>query len=130
MAKVSVTVNGRRYDIGCDDGQEAHVFRLAEDLDRRVGALAAGVGQVGEARLLVLVALMLADELADARRDLEAARGAVGEGLERWRPQSRAGWRRRCESAPGSTVWPNASKLWPHGSIRRQRLPKRAIDLK
>ena len=82
MAKVSVTVNGRRYDIGCDDGQEAHVFRLAEDLDRRVGALVAGVGQVGEARLLVLVALMLTDELADARRDLEAARGAVGEGLD------------------------------------------------
>lgn len=82
MAKVSVTVNGRRYDIGCDDGQEAHVFRLAEELDRRVGALAAGVGQVGEARLLVLVALMLTDELADARRDLEAARGPVGEGLD------------------------------------------------
>jgi cell division protein ZapA len=80
MAKVSITVNGRRYDIGCDDGQEAHVFRLADDLDRRVGQLAAGVGQVGEARLLVLVALMLADELADAQRDLEALRSAAGEG--------------------------------------------------
>ena len=38
------------------------------------------MGQVGEARLLVLVALMLADELGDARRDLEAASGAAGEG--------------------------------------------------
>lgn len=67
MAHVSIQVNGRKYDIGCDDGEEEHVRGLALELDRRVGQLAASVGQVGDARLLILTGLLLADELADCR---------------------------------------------------------------
>ena len=52
MAQVSVTINGRGYDISCDDGQETHLFHLAEEVDRRVASLVASVGQIGDARLL------------------------------------------------------------------------------
>jgi cell division protein ZapA len=74
MARITVTVNGRRYDIGCDDGQEAHVFRLAEEIDGRIARLVAAMGQAGEARLLLLASLLLADEADELRQQLEQGR--------------------------------------------------------
>ena len=65
MAQVDVTINGRNYQIACDDGQEAHLAQLGEYVDRRVKELVAAVGQVGDSRLLVMVALLIADELAE-----------------------------------------------------------------
>jgi cell division protein ZapA len=76
MAHVSVNVNGRRYDIGCDDGQEDDVLRLASELDRRVRGMAATVGQVGDARLLVMVGLLMAHELEQLHRTSQQAPGA------------------------------------------------------
>ena len=78
MAQVAVMVNGRRYEISCDDGQEVHVVRLAEQIDRRVAQLVAAVGQVGDARLLLLASLLLADEIADMRTELARLREGVG----------------------------------------------------
>lgn len=72
MAHVTVTVNGRRYPISCDDGQEAHLARLGTYIDKRVGELVAAVGQVGDAQLLVMVSLLIADELSDAYTDLDS----------------------------------------------------------
>ena len=66
MALVTVTINGRDYEIACDDGQEAHLSRLGTYVDKRIGELVAAVGQVGGARLLVMASLLLADELSDA----------------------------------------------------------------
>jgi len=70
MAQVTVTVNGRRYEVTCDDGQESHLFRLAEDVDQRVARLVASVGKVNDARLLLLTSLLLADELQEIRAAL------------------------------------------------------------
>ncbi len=61
MAQVSVEINGRKYQIACDDGQEAHLKRLGDYIDNRVQELIAGVGQVGDERLLVMVSLLFAD---------------------------------------------------------------------
>ncbi len=77
MAQVSVTVNGRKYEISCDDGQESHLFRLAEEVDRRVASLVTSVGQVGDARLLLLASLLLVDQLADLKQELAAARAGT-----------------------------------------------------
>lgn len=71
MAQVTVTVNGRDYTIACDDGDEEHVTELASYLDERVGELTGTVGQVGEARLLLMVSLLIADELAEAYHELD-----------------------------------------------------------
>jgi cell division protein ZapA len=71
MAQVSVTINGRKYQIACDNGQEAHLARLGTYIDKRVGELVAAVGQVGDARLLVMASLLIADELSDAYAELE-----------------------------------------------------------
>lgn len=67
MAQVTLTVNGRSYDVTCDDGQEDQLRDLAAELDARVQQLVRGVGQPGEARLLLLTALLLVDELRGLR---------------------------------------------------------------
>jgi cell division protein ZapA len=66
MAQVNVAVYGRTYTIACGDGEEEHVQSLARTLDRRVNELAESVGHVGDARLLLMTALLLADELSHA----------------------------------------------------------------
>ncbi len=73
MTQVTVQINGRSYQIACDDGQEAHLARLGNYIDNRVRELVAAVGQVGDARLLVMVSLLLADELSDAYAELKVA---------------------------------------------------------
>jgi len=74
MGQVSVRINGRAYPIACDDGQEGHLIRLAEFIDKRIGQLSAAVGQADEMRLLVMASLLVADELWDAQAELENAR--------------------------------------------------------
>ena len=75
MAQVSVRINGRHYQVACEDGQEAHLQKLASYIDERVAELVRDVGQVGDARLLVMSSLLIADELADAYDELEELRG-------------------------------------------------------
>ena len=74
MAQVTVTINERKYTVACDDGQEAHLTRLGDYIDRRVGELVAAVGQIGDAKLLVMVSLLIADELSDAYSEMETMR--------------------------------------------------------
>lgn len=78
MAQVTVTINGRKYQIACDDGQEEHVAGLAQYIDKRAGELVADVGQVGDARLMVMVGLLIANELSEAYDKLDKL-GAGGE---------------------------------------------------
>lgn len=76
MAQVDIRVNGREYRITCDDGQEARLQQLAAYFDRYVTQLADDLGQIGDARLMLLSALSLCDELFEAKaraEDLEHA---------------------------------------------------------
>lgn len=79
MAQINVSINGRSYLVGCDDGQERHVENLAEYVDKRVRELAESVGQVGEGRLLLLAALLLADELSDLFERIETLERQAGQ---------------------------------------------------
>lgn len=67
MATVTVEINGRPYAVGCADGQEERVRILAKQFDANVRQVAAEVGQVGDLRLFLMGALLLADELHEAR---------------------------------------------------------------
>jgi len=71
MAKVTLQINGHGYEFSCDDGQEPHLRGMAELVNRRMRDLAQGVGAVGEVKLLIMTALLLADELSDAYAQLE-----------------------------------------------------------
>ena len=65
MAQVTLTINNQKYEISCDDGQENQLLQLAELVDQRVSKLVSVVGQVGDARLLVMSCLLLADEVLE-----------------------------------------------------------------
>lgn len=79
MAEVDILVNDRAYKVTCDDGQEPRLHRLVAHIDGHVRSLVAELGQIGDARLMLLAALTVADELHEAKtRLLEAERGAEG----------------------------------------------------
>src|SRR5258708_4528793 len=65
MSQVTVTINGRQFRMACEDGQESHLLRLAQDLDQRIEKLRVNFGEIGDTRLTVMAALTVADELAD-----------------------------------------------------------------
>jgi cell division protein ZapA len=64
-------VNDRPYAIACDDGEEAHLRELAAHVDAKVRELLDTVGQVGDARLMLMAALLITDDYFDALTRLE-----------------------------------------------------------
>ena len=75
MSQVNVTINGRKFRMACEDGQESRLTQLAADFDQRIEQLRASFGEIGDTRLTVMAALTVADELAEASgklRRLEA----------------------------------------------------------
>jgi cell division protein ZapA len=74
MPLVNVSVNGRAYTIACDDGEEDHLKALAAEVDSKIQELLGSVGQVGDQRLILMAALLLADELHAATAQRDAAR--------------------------------------------------------
>ena len=70
MGQVAATINGRTYRLNCADGEEERLSEIADYLRQKVEQLTAEFGQVGEDRLLAMAALMIADELFDAREEL------------------------------------------------------------
>lgn len=66
MKVVDITVNGRVFQVACDDGQEKHLIDLASQIDKKVEDLASKMGQVGDARLILMAGLLVADELSES----------------------------------------------------------------
>ena len=66
MTHVNVTIHGRQYRMACEEGQEVRLLKLAESLETRVGELRGKFGEIGDARLTVMAALTVCDEMLDA----------------------------------------------------------------
>ena len=77
MGQVAITLNGRTYRLRCGDGEEARLLELSGHLRTKIDRLAAEFGQVGDDRLMVMAALLITDELFDAR-----ARWAEGQPVD------------------------------------------------
>jgi cell division protein ZapA len=73
LAQVTIKINGYAYSIGCKDGEEPHLFAMAEQIEERVNRAKELGSQSGESRLLVMAALFMADELHDLHLDVKAA---------------------------------------------------------
>jgi len=67
MGRVAVNVNGRSYRFDCGDGEEARLHELAAYVRNRIDALVREYGNVGDERLMLTAALLITDELLDAR---------------------------------------------------------------
>ncbi|MFQ5534867.1 MAG: cell division protein ZapA [Sphingomonadales bacterium] len=64
---MTLTVNGRSYEIACEDGQERRLGELATYIDGKMSALNSALGRVADTRLFLMTALVLADELFESR---------------------------------------------------------------
>lgn len=70
MGTVNATIAGRQFRLACEDGQEEHLQTLAADIDARITDLRKRFGEIGDTRLTVMAALMVADENTDVTRKL------------------------------------------------------------
>ena len=91
MAAAVVTIAGRTYRMSCADGEEPRLEALAKSVEEKIDAMRAGFGEIGEQRIVVMAAIAIADEAADARdrvasleseteklrQELDAARAAT-----------------------------------------------------
>ena len=62
---VEISVNNQIYKISCKVGQEEHIQNLAKFINNELEKLVSSVGQIGEARLLLMTCLIIADKLKD-----------------------------------------------------------------
>ena len=76
---VTIRLNGNPYQIGCEVGEEEHVARLGNEVEEILQSLVGAVGQIGEARLLAMATLILADKASEAS-NRSAANGAAVNG--------------------------------------------------
>ncbi|HET6308039.1 MAG TPA: cell division protein ZapA [Rhodopila sp.] len=77
MAQVTLRINGYAYTIGCKDGEERHLEAMGEEVSRRIDSLRLGPGPSGEARMLVMAALLMADDIFELRKKVAAAEAAT-----------------------------------------------------
>jgi cell division protein ZapA len=72
MAEVSISINGRVYDIACDNGQEGRLVDLASYVDQRLQAIARSGAAYSGDHLMILTTLVLADEIFSAKKQIES----------------------------------------------------------
>src|SRR4030095_9059610 len=72
LSRVTVTINGRKFRMACEDGQEAHLRRLASDFDQRIRRVAGAFGEIGNPRRTVMAALTIPEELVQVSGRLRA----------------------------------------------------------
>jgi cell division protein ZapA len=71
MPEVNVEINGRRYRMACEEGQENHLLGLADRFNRHVDGFKGTFGEIGDNRLTVMAGIAVLDELAEAERRIE-----------------------------------------------------------
>ena len=66
MPEVNVEIDGKKFRMACEEGQEAHLMELAERFNRTVIGLKGNFGEIGDNRLVVMAGIAVLDELAEA----------------------------------------------------------------
>jgi cell division protein ZapA len=74
MSQVSVTIDGRKYRLACNEGEEAQLESLAGMIDEKIGEMRSSFGEIGDQRLVIMAALSIADSLTEARGEAAAER--------------------------------------------------------
>ncbi|KKB07400.1 cell division protein ZapA [Devosia chinhatensis] len=72
MPEVNVEINGRKYRMACEEGQQRHLIGLADRFNGQVEALKGAVGEIGDNRLTVMAGIAVLDELSEAERRIAA----------------------------------------------------------
>lgn len=81
MGQITINVNDQKFTLSCRDGEEERLASLAQYVNSKAVSLTQTLGQIGETHLLLMSALLIADELQDNRERLSEceARSATGD---------------------------------------------------
>ena len=82
MAEVDITINGRSYRISCKDGEEERIKSLSSLINNQVQKLSEKIGQLGEARMILLAALVLLDKSDEVEKEAENIISITSEKIE------------------------------------------------
>ena len=82
MADVDININSRTYRISCKDGEEDRILSLASHINQEVKSLANKIGQLGEARMILLAALVLLDKSEENQDKMENILKQTAEKIE------------------------------------------------
>ena len=79
MPRVDITLNGRSYLIGCEEGQEVRLRQLANYLEGQVRAVTGRAPLAGEGQTLAMAALLVTDQLFDLKAEFDALAAAASQ---------------------------------------------------
>jgi cell division protein ZapA len=79
MPEVNVEIDGKKYRMACEEGQEQHLLELAERFNRTVLGLKGSFGEIGDNRLVVMAGIAVLDELAEAEDRIEALKKDIAD---------------------------------------------------
>ena len=82
MAEVDITINSRSYRISCKDGEEERIKSLASLINNQVQKLSEKIGQLGEARMILLASLVLLDKSEEVEKEAEKIISITAEKIE------------------------------------------------
>lgn len=86
MGQISVKIQNRTYRLNCGDGEEARLQELADHVRAKADQLIEEYGRLGEEHMLLMTAILIADELWDERADITPghrnSRSKAPEGVE------------------------------------------------
>ena len=82
MADVDIIINSRTYRVSCKDGEEDRIISLSSQINQEVELLASRIGQLGEARMILLAALVLLDKSDDNQDKMEEILKNTSEKIE------------------------------------------------
>tara|TARA_B100001996_G_scaffold104237_1_gene78338 strand:- start:150 stop:596 length:447 start_codon:yes stop_codon:yes gene_type:complete len=71
MANVNIKFNGKEFLLSCDDGQEAHLEELSEQLNKKFENLKKDLGNIGENKLLLITSIKIIDEYFETKKKIE-----------------------------------------------------------
>ena len=71
MANVNIKFNGKEFLLSCDDGQEAHLEELSEQLNKKFENLKKDLGNIGENKLLLISSIKIIDEHFETKKKIE-----------------------------------------------------------
>jgi cell division protein ZapA len=66
---VEIKINNQLYKIACDEGKEEYIKSLSYMINDEVENLVSNLGQIGDARLLLMTCLIIADKLKVDSKD-------------------------------------------------------------
>ena len=74
MANVNIKFNGKEFLLSCEDGQEAHLEELSEQLNKKFENLKNDLGNIGENKLLLITSIKIIDEYFETKKKVEEKR--------------------------------------------------------